>query len=76
MVTTKETERILQSIPVSFLNRDEVGAPKKGFVGGVNRARLSTKVSSGLFVINPTLRRTKEFHLRVGLYLTYPLCLN
>ena len=32
---------ILQSFPVSCLNRDDVGSPKTAVFGGVNRARLS-----------------------------------
>jgi len=34
---------ILQSFPVSCLNRDDVGAPKTAIFGGVNRARLSSQ---------------------------------
>jgi len=34
---------ILQSYPVSCLNRDDVGAPKSALFGGVNRARLSSQ---------------------------------
>ncbi len=34
---------ILQSFPVSCLNRDEVGAPKSGIFGGVPRARVSSQ---------------------------------
>ena len=34
---------ILQSFPVSCLNRDDVGAPKSAVFGGVNRARLSSQ---------------------------------
>src|SRR5438132_1647424 len=34
---------ILQSFPVSCLNRDDVGAPKTAVFGGVNRARLSSQ---------------------------------
>lgn len=34
---------ILQSFPVSCLNRDDVGAPKTAMVGGVNRARVSSQ---------------------------------
>lgn len=34
---------ILQSFPVSCLNRDDVGAPKSATFGGVNRARLSSQ---------------------------------
>jgi CRISPR system Cascade subunit CasC len=34
---------ILQSFPVSCLNRDDVGAPKTATFGGVQRARLSSQ---------------------------------
>lgn len=34
---------ILQSFPVSCLNRDDVGAPKTAVFGGVQRARLSSQ---------------------------------
>lgn len=34
---------ILQSFPVTCLNRDDVGSPKSAIVGGVNRARVSSQ---------------------------------
>ena len=34
---------ILQSFPVTCLNRDDVGAPKTAIVGGTNRARVSSQ---------------------------------
>ncbi len=34
---------ILQSFPVTCLNRDDVGAPKSAIVGGVARARVSSQ---------------------------------
>jgi CRISPR system Cascade subunit CasC len=34
---------ILQSFPVSCLNRDDVGAPKTAIFGGANRARISSQ---------------------------------
>lgn len=34
---------ILQSFPVSCLNRDDVGSPKSAIVGGVQRARVSSQ---------------------------------
>lgn len=34
---------ILQSFPVSCLNRDDVGSPKSAVFGGVSRARLSSQ---------------------------------
>lgn len=33
---------ILQSFPVSCLNRDDVGAPKTVVIGGVERLRVSS----------------------------------
>src|SRR5438093_5751136 len=34
---------ILQSFPVSCLNRDDVGAPKTAIFGGATRARISSQ---------------------------------
>jgi CRISPR system Cascade subunit CasC len=34
---------ILQSFPVTCLNRDDVGAPKTAMIGGVQRARVSSQ---------------------------------
>jgi len=34
---------ILQSFPVSCLNRDDVGSPKSAIFGGVQRARISSQ---------------------------------
>ncbi len=34
---------ILQSFPVSCLNRDDVGSPKSALFGGVRRARISSQ---------------------------------
>lgn len=34
---------VLQSFPVSCLNRDDVGAPKTAIFGGVSRARISSQ---------------------------------
>lgn len=34
---------IIQSFPVSCLNRDDNGAPKTAIVGGINRARVSSQ---------------------------------
>ncbi|MCL2029388.1 MAG: type I-E CRISPR-associated protein Cas7/Cse4/CasC [Deltaproteobacteria bacterium] len=34
---------VLQSFPVTCLNRDDVGAPKSAVVGGVTRARVSSQ---------------------------------
>ena len=40
---TKIEFHILQSFPVTCLNRDDVGAPKSAIVGGVPRARVSSQ---------------------------------
>jgi CRISPR system Cascade subunit CasC len=42
--TGKRVEfHILQSFPVTCLNRDDVGAPKSALIGGVPRARVSSQ---------------------------------
>ena len=42
--TNKRVEfHILQSFPVTCLNRDDVGAPKTAMIGGVSRARVSSQ---------------------------------
>lgn len=41
--STRIEFHILQSFPVTCLNRDDVGAPKTAIVGGVNRARVSSQ---------------------------------
>lgn len=46
MTTLKNTRiefHILQSFPVTCLNRDDVGAPKSAMIGGVPRARVSSQ---------------------------------
>lgn len=40
---TRIEYHILQSFPVTCLNRDDVGAPKTALVGGVARARVSSQ---------------------------------
>lgn len=40
---TKIEFHILQSFPVSCLNRDDVGSPKSAMIGGVQRARVSSQ---------------------------------
>ena len=40
---TKIEFHILQSFPVSCLNRDDVGAPKTAKIGGTTRARVSSQ---------------------------------
>lgn len=40
---TRIEYHILQSFPVTCLNRDDVGAPKSAIVGGVTRARVSSQ---------------------------------
>ena len=42
--TNKRIElHILQSFPVTCLNRDDIGSPKTAFIGGVKRARVSSQ---------------------------------
>ncbi|MCV6625664.1 MAG: type I-E CRISPR-associated protein Cas7/Cse4/CasC [Cellvibrionaceae bacterium] len=43
MNNTRIEFHILQSFPVTCLNRDDVGAPKSAMVGGVPRARVSSQ---------------------------------
>lgn len=40
---TRIEYHILQSFPVTCLNRDDVGSPKDAIVGGVRRARISSQ---------------------------------
>src|SRR5690606_30766539 len=40
---TRIEYHILQSFPVTCLNRDDVGSPKTAVVGGVTRARVSSQ---------------------------------
>ena len=49
---------ILQSFPVSCLNRDDVGSPKSAVFGGVNRARISSQCLK---------RAIREFEMDHGL---------
>jgi len=42
-INTRIEYHILQSFPVTCLNRDDVGAPKTAIVGGVTRARVSSQ---------------------------------
>ena len=41
--STRIEFHILQSFPVSCLNRDDVGAPKNALIGGTQRARVSSQ---------------------------------
>lgn len=43
LANTRIEYHILQSFPVTCLNRDDVGAPKTAVVGGVTRARVSSQ---------------------------------
>ena len=59
---------VLQSFPVSCLNRDELGSPKAATFGGVNRARLASqclkratrKYAKDHFAVGFDANRTKE----------------
>lgn len=43
LTNTRIEYHIIQSFPVTCLNRDDVGAPKSAIVGGVPRARVSSQ---------------------------------
>ncbi len=43
MKNTRIEYHIIQSFPVTCLNRDDVGAPKSAIIGGVPRARVSSQ---------------------------------
>lgn len=53
---------ILQSFPVTCLNRDDVGAPKTAIVGGVPRARVSSQAWK-----RPVRLAMQEFGAKLGM---------
>ena len=53
---------ILQSFPVTCLNRDDVGAPKTAVVGGVTRARVSSQAWK-----RPVRMALKEFGIKLAI---------
>ncbi len=53
---------ILQSFPVTCLNRDDVGAPKTAVVGGVTRARVSSQAWK-----RPVRLALKEFGIKLAI---------
>ena len=53
---------ILQSFPVTCLNRDDVGAPKTAIVGGVQRARVSSQAWK-----RPVRMAMHEFGAQLGM---------
>jgi len=53
---------ILQSFPVTCLNRDDVGAPKTAIVGGVQRARVSSQAWK-----RPVRMAMHEFGAKLGI---------
>ncbi len=53
---------ILQSFPVTCLNRDDVGAPKTAIVGGVSRARVSSQAWK-----RPVRLAMQEFGAKLGM---------
>ncbi len=53
---------ILQSFPVTCLNRDDVGAPKTAIVGGVQRARVSSQAWK-----RPVRMAMHEFGTKLGM---------
>ena len=52
---------ILQSFPVTCLNRDDVGAPKTAVIGGVTRARVSSQAWK-----RQVRMQLKELGVRIG----------
>lgn len=60
--TTKIEFHIIQSFPVSCLNRDDVGSPKTAQVGGVNRARVSSQCWKRV-----VRKQMQEFGVQTGL---------
>jgi len=57
---------ILQSFPVTCLNRDDVGAPKTAIVGGVTRARVSSQCWK-----RPVRLALKDFGFKIGIRTKY-----
>lgn len=58
---------ILQSFPVSCLNRDDVGAPKTAVFGGVNRARISSQcLKRAIRLYARELEKSREDKLFAG----------
>jgi CRISPR system Cascade subunit CasC len=53
---------ILQSFPVTCLNRDDVGAPKTAVIGGVQRARVSSQAWK-----RPVRTAMHEFGAKLGI---------
>lgn len=53
---------ILQSFPVTCLNRDDVGAPKTALIGGVTRARVSSQCWK-----RPVRLALQEFGIKIAL---------
>ncbi|MBE0471304.1 MAG: type I-E CRISPR-associated protein Cas7/Cse4/CasC [Methyloprofundus sp.] len=53
---------ILQSFPVTCLNRDDVGAPKTAIVGGVPRARVSSQAWK-----RPVRLAMQEYGVKLGM---------
>jgi CRISPR system Cascade subunit CasC len=53
---------ILQSFPVTCLNRDDVGAPKTAMVGGVQRARVSSQAWK-----RPVRMAMRDFGAKLGM---------
>ncbi|MGM0439660.1 MAG: type I-E CRISPR-associated protein Cas7/Cse4/CasC [Chlamydiota bacterium] len=57
---------ILQSFPVTCLNRDDVGAPKTAIVGGVPRARVSSQSWK-----RPVRLTMQEYGVKLGMRTKY-----
>lgn len=61
LTNTRIEFHILQSFPVTCLNRDDVGAPKTALVGGVTRARVSSQAWK-----RPVRLALKEFGIKLA----------
>jgi len=60
--STRIEFHILQSFPVTCLNRDDVGAPKTAMVGGVPRARVSSQAWK-----RPVRLAMQEYGVKLGI---------
>lgn len=59
---------ILQSFPVTCLNRDDVGAPKTAYFGGVQRARVSSQCWKRAIRLHAQeLQKENDLHLFEGI---------
>jgi CRISPR system Cascade subunit CasC len=64
---TRIEYHILQSFPVTCLNRDDIGSPKTAIVGGVTRARVSSQCWK-----RQVRLALKELNLKTGIRTKHP----